>query len=290
MMKKKIFMILVAFVAMMTKVFSQQDVKNMAVATFDVTGNAVTKDEADAITELYITELVRTNKVNVVDRANFDKLIKEMSFQTGDWSNPEKTMALGTALNAQIIARGQIIKLGSKMYLSATVIDAKTAKVISSARKQFDSIDDIFNLLKPFADDLVISLSRVDLDWENLKIGSLGPGGGLIFHIEGNKYYECSELLGVADWEGAKAMCKAYKGGGYTDWYLPTKDELNYVYWELRRTGKISGNDWHWSSSPFGSIGYKYYGVWVQRFSDGNQDYHDKGNSRCVRAVRAFSN
>ncbi len=286
MMKKKIVLILVAFVAMMTKVFSQQDVKNMAVATFDVTGNAVTKDEADAITELYITELVRTNKVNVVDRANFDKLIKEMSFQTGDWSNPEKTIALGNALNAQIIARGQIIKLGSKMYLSATVIDAKTAKVISSARKQFDNIDDIFNLLKPFADDLVISLSRVDVDWENLEIGSLGPGGGLIFHIEGNKYYECSELLGVADWEsGAEAMCKAYKGGGYTDWYLPTEDELNYIYWNLRKTGKISGNDWYWSSSHSST----FY-VWVQRFSDGRRDSSIDHSSASVRAVRVFSN
>lgn len=282
---KRLMMILLAMLAMAMVCFAQQNVKNLAVATFDITGNAVTKDEAESITELYITELVGTDKMNVVDRANFDKIVKEMKFQASDWSNKDKTAALGNAINAQIIARGKIMKVGSKMYLSATVIDTKTANVLSSSRRQFDSIDDIFNLLKPFAEDLVASLSRTDVDWANLKIGSLGPGGGLIFHIEGNKYYECSELLGVADLENAKAMCKAYKGGGYTDWYLPTKDELNYIYLNLRKTGKISSNDWYWSSSP----GYDYPSAWVQQLSNGYQYEGDKYLARCVRAVRAFA-
>jgi len=50
------------------------------------------------------------------------------------------------------------------------------------------------------------------------KIGDKGPGGGIVFYIEGNKAYECSELLGDANWENAKTLCTNYRGGGKSDW------------------------------------------------------------------------
>lgn len=275
---KKIILALIAllFTAL---VFGQIEPKSMAVATFDVTGNAVSSDEAEAITELYITELVSTGKVSVVDRTNFNKLLQEMQFQAGDWADSEKTVKLGTAAGAELISRGQIIKLGSKLYLSATVIDVKTAKVLSSAKTQFNSLDDIFGILTSFANDAVEGLF--------LKIGDIGPGGGLVFYIEGTRAWECSEVLGASNWEGAKTLCSEYRGGGYSDWYLPSKDELNLVYINLRRTGKISGNDGYWSSSEYDN---SY--AWRQIFSDGDQgDVYrpNKNDTYSVRAVRAFN-
>lgn len=272
---KKIILALIA-VLFTALLFGQTEPKSMAVATFDVTGNAVSSDEAEAITELYITELVSTGKVSVVDRTNFNKLLQEMQFQAGDWADSEKTVKLGTAAGAELISRGQILKLGSKLYLSATVIDVKTAKVLSSAKTQFNSLDDIFGILTSFANDAVEGLS--------LKIGDIGPGGGLVFYIEGTRAWECSEILGESNWEGAKTLCSEYRGGGYSDWYLPSEDELNLVYINLRITGKISGNDWFWSSSESTSIH-----AWDQRFSDGYQDFSNKSSTLSVRAVRAFN-
>ena len=184
-------MLMSVFMLVCSSIFAQEQ-KVVEVATFDITGNAVTQEEADAITELFITELVATGKVSVVDRANFDKIVKEMKFQASDWSDCAKTTALGNAANAQLISRGQIIRLGSKLYLSSSIIDAKNAKVLSSAREQFNSLDDVFGLLENFAKNTVAGLS--------LKIGDIGPGGGLVFYIEGNKSYEVSELLGTATW------------------------------------------------------------------------------------------
>lgn len=273
---KKLISASIISVAALVCGFAESAPKSMAVATFDITGNAVSSDEAESITELYIAELVSTGKVSVVDRTNFNKILKEMQFQAGDWANSEKTVKLGTAAGAEIISRGQIIKLGSKMYLSATLIDVKTAKVLSSAKVQFVSIDDIFGILTKFAKDAVEGLS--------LKIGDIGPGGGLVFYIEGNRAYECSEVLGEGSWSEAIALCSEYRGGGYDDWYLPSRDELNYIYQNLRKSGKISGNSWFWSSSA----SYSDY-AWGQRFSDGFQksDVY-KSNTLSVRAVRAF--
>jgi hypothetical protein len=37
------------------------------------------------------------------------------------------------------------------------------------------------------------------------------------------------------NWEDAKAYCENYRGGGYTDWRMPTQDELAGLY-NLRKT------------------------------------------------------
>lgn len=273
-MKKLIATLIIAAFALVCG-FAESALKSIAVATFEVSGNVFSSDEAESITELYIAELVSTGKISVVDRTNFNKILKEMQFQAGDWANSEKTVKLGTAIGAEIISRGQIIKLGSKMYLSATLIDVKTAKVLSSAKVQFVSIDDIFGILTKFAKEAVEGLS--------LKIGDIGLGGGLVFYIEGNRAYECSEVLGERNWNEAKTLCSKYRGGGYDDWYLPNKDELNYIYQNLRKSGKILGNSKFWSSS------INYNGdAWEQRFSDGNCDDYPKTNTLSVRAVRAF--
>ena len=276
---KKMFIVFWMLLIVTSMGFAQ---KSIAVSTFDITGGAVSSEEAEAITELFISELVATGKVNVVDRANFDKVIEEMKFQSSDWSNSEKTIALGNAVNANMVVRGQIIKLGSKMYLSSTIIDLKTANVLSSAREQFNSLDDIFGLLTNFATKTVEGLS--------LKIGDIGPGGGIVFYIEGKKAYEVSEILGEANWETAMSMAKNFRGGGYDDWYLPTRDELNLVYINLRMTGIISGDSYHWSSSEVNSG----KDACSQCFSQGGQYAGWPGAykySTCsVRAIRAFSN
>ena len=275
---KKLISALIIAVAALVCTFAESAPKSMAVATFDINNNAVSKDDAEAVTELYIAELVSSGKVDIVDRNNFNKLLKEMQFQTSDWANSEKTVKLGTATGAQVISRGQIIKLGSKMYLSATLIDVKTAKVLSSAKVQFVSIDDIFGILTKFAKDAVEGLS--------LKIGDIGPGGGLVFYIEGNRAWECSEVLGERNWSEAKTLCSEYRGGGYDDWYLPNNDELNYIYQNLRKSGKILGNEWFWSSSE----GYNYgTSAWRQIFTVGTQYSTNKGSISYVRAVRLFS-
>lgn len=277
---KKILSALVISVAAVAFAFTKP--KSMAVATFDINNIAVSKDDAEAVTELYIAELVSSGKVDIVDRNNFNKLLKEMQFQAGDWANSEKTVKLGTATGAQVISRGQIIKLGSKMYLSATVIDVNTAGVVSSAKVQFDSIDSVFDILPNFVKAVTENLS--------LKIGDIGPGGGLICNIEGGRALECSEVLGSATWSGAKEICSEYRGGGYDDWYLPSREELNFIYVNLKLTGKIIGSSWFWSST------FKaYYDLFNEAYAyclymgDGDIDSFETDSDKIVRAVRAFN-
>jgi TolB-like protein len=111
--------------------------------------------------------------------------------------------------------------------------------------------------------------------------GDPGPGGGIVFQGPGGVWMEVSEFLGVYDWNSALSVARNYKGGGYSDWRLPTKDEMKLIYQNLR--AKYIDVTSYWSSSDINnSI------AWYQRFSDGKQDYRRKGDRHGVCAVRAF--
>ena len=81
----------------------------------------------------------------------------------------------------------------------------------------------------------------------------------------------------------AASIARDYNGGGYTDWYLPSKDELNQLYVNKAAIGGGFANDYYWSSTEYDS---NY--AWLQYFSNGAQDVYIKGFPIYVRAVRAF--
>jgi hypothetical protein len=67
----------------------------------------------------------------------------------------------------------------------------------------------------------------------------------------------------------AAGVARAYTGGGYTDWYLPSKDELNKLYLNRVAIGGFisNSNGLYWSSSEIQS--YPYHSAWLQDFSNG---------------------
>jgi hypothetical protein len=135
-------------------------------------------------------------------------------------------------------------------------------------------------------------ITKVNFNNSNISIGDEGPGGGTIFFAEGGKYMECSGELGNYNWRDAIDRARNYRGGDYTDWRLPNKNELYFMYQNLHKKG-LGGfsQDAYWSSSQNGS---NY--AWYQRFkdgiqSDGSQTFADSSGLRqrlLVRAVRAF--
>jgi len=77
-------------------------------------------------------------------------------------------------------------------------------------------------------------------------------------------------------------VARAYRGGGYDDWYLPSKEELNQLYLNRSAVGGFASGV-YWSSSEINA-----YGAWIQGFVSGNQNYNFKNVEWRVRPVRAF--
>ncbi|MCL2721780.1 MAG: hypothetical protein FWD47_10650 [Treponema sp.] len=154
----------------------------VVVVPFTATGG-VTADEAQIVTELFIVELVSTGRVNVVDRASFDLIMAQMRFQDTDWASRERTAEFGKALNAQAIIRGQLMKMGERIYWTATVIDVNTHQILSSARDQVGSINQIFNRLPEFCQQIVSSLPQPPAPPVNHFVGRWQAGDGCILVI-----------------------------------------------------------------------------------------------------------
>lgn len=157
-----------------------------------------------------------------------------------------------------------------------------------------------------------------------ITVGKLGPAGGLVFYDKGSfsdgwRYLEAapSDTHAGIQWHNgssidikgtgtaigsgkantaaiiaaqgsssyAAMVCRNLSMGGFSDWFLPSKDELNLIYQNLKKLnlGKF-GAGWYWSSSED-----SYNIAWGQRFSDGVQNNFNYKNDRyAVRAVRAF--
>lgn len=117
----------------------------------------------------------------------------------------------------------------------------------------------------------------------------------------------------------AAQFCRGLSIGGFNDWYLPAKDELEILYRNFKPTiqanstsygansssvppqgNYTSGNpaktsialfkegaaeafiaDWYWSSTQYSSSS-----AWYQLFNDGGQYYFNKSSAYYVRAIR----
>jgi hypothetical protein len=83
----------------------------------------------------------------------------------------------------------------------------------------------------------------------------------------------------------AAQLCTNLNFNGFNDWFLPSRDELNMMYQNLRRRNLGSfGSDWYWSSSQ----SEHRNDALAQRFNNGSQNAKAKRDDFLIRAVRAF--
>ena len=91
-------------------------------------------------------------------------------------------------------------------------------------------------------------------------------------------------IISVFGHNFAAYAARSYTGGGYTDWYLPSTDELNKLYLSKAYTGNFQGVN-YWSSTEF-NLGWAYR----QDFNTGTiYSYGGKNTGYAVRAIRSLS-
>ena len=80
----------------------------------------------------------------------------------------------------------------------------------------------------------------------------------------------------------AEAHCTSYAGGGYSDWYLPAKNELNLAWVNISLLGALGlSSAYYWASTQH-SASFAYY----QNLGSGTSAYSYKSNNAIARPVR----
>jgi hypothetical protein len=97
-----------------------------------------------------------------------------------------------------------------------------------------------------------------------------------------------TKLLACGETNFAAKYVDALTDGGYSDWYIPSKDELNKLYENKNLVGNfINGPNWYWSSSEWSPVGPDV-NAWYQFMDDGSVSFEDKNGQKGVRAIRSF--
>jgi hypothetical protein len=90
---------------------------------------------------------------------------------------------------------------------------------------------------------------------------------------------------GGASTDYAAALARTYNGGGYTDWYLPSKDELNKLYLQRIAIGGFTTNS-YWTSSEVTNTSATFQDFFTDTSEWGSVMKY--ATTLYVRAVRSF--
>lgn len=156
---------------------------------------------------------------------------------------------------------------------------------------------------------------------KEFKVGDFGPAGGIVFYdkgvfsdgwrylevasrdVSGKFKYGKNGKLNTSNGLGAgkentsliialngrsssyaALVCTSYSEGGYTDWYLPSKDELEMIYEKLKGNKNLNiVKDGYWSSSQLNSsYAYGFSFKTKKTFTDSESSKYR------IRLVRSF--
>jgi hypothetical protein len=126
-------------------------------------------------------------------------------------------------------------------------------------------------------------------EWSGIRWGARGVNAGGkgagVGEGKSNTQTILKAMNEIGESVPAVQQCVNLNHGGFRDWFLPSKAELNLMYSNLK-LNNLGGfkNEWYWSSTEVNSEQ-----AWRQNFSDGSQSNgNNKDYTYYVRAVRQF--
>jgi len=204
---------------------------------------------------------------------------------------------------------------------------------LANADEAYDKMDPLVDKLVQTIANAGERIPRVQgsgTSGRTYKIGEFGPAGGIVFYDKGIfsngwRYLEAApvEIEFRGQWGGrgtnlsgtgtavgtgkrnteiiverlgigsAAGLCTRLNFDGYNDWFLPSKDELDFMYKNLKQIsmGNFTtiNDENNWTQIYYSSSQYSDKEAWCQRFDTGQQaGYGYKDSNYLVRAVRAF--
>jgi hypothetical protein len=246
---------------------------NIAVAanTLKVDTDATSVNAAGALMDSELTDLAGIKAVTI---STLQVIPSEGAFVDGDKTKLDGIEALIVALENKVRALEEHTPI-------AEVGDFRAGGVVF----WLDPVDNRHGLVCAIEDQ------SAGIQWYNGSYITTGVTGTAIGAGSANTTAIIASQ-GTPETSYAAGLARAYGGGGFNDWFLPSKDELNQMYQNkatinstatANSGSNLQTSDYYWSSTE-GANNF----AWVQSFYNGYQSFNFKDLTDYVRAVRAF--
>ena len=125
-------------------------------------------------------------------------------------------------------------------------------------------------------------------------VSNFKNGGYVVYEKDGHGLIMSNIDCGKFNWSDSKIVCDEWSINGYSDWHLPTKEELEFIYNKMYKIGiggvglKSSGN---WSSGYWSSTEgptFFFFGLGDTYKENYKFSIRSEDSQQRVRAVRNF--
>ncbi|TGL58175.1 hypothetical protein EHQ58_12405 [Leptospira ognonensis] len=162
-------------------------------------GNGVTASELETVTEIIITNLVKTNLFEVVDQQTILKTKQEQNKYNEDCRKEIKdcTIQLGELINANRILTGKITKINSKYFINGYIVDPTQNRIDFAESEIAENLSLLTQASEIFAKKIAGGvLEYYDVEYKSkvtiqnlsyIKKSAMFPGYGQYTHYSQNQ-------------------------------------------------------------------------------------------------------
>jgi TolB-like protein len=103
--------------------------EKITVAVLDFEGKNVSRENAEALTDLLRTELFNTGCFKVIERQQIQKILEEQKFQLSGVTDADQAAEIGRLLNVKKIMIGTVTRLGGTHIINTRIVDVQSGQV-----------------------------------------------------------------------------------------------------------------------------------------------------------------
>jgi hypothetical protein len=210
------------------------------IAVWDLTPGDIKLAYAQDLTSILVSEISKLGKYEVYSQENVRTLAGWTAERMQLGCTDTKCLtALGQMDIAKLIS-GRVGKIGNRYSVSLNLFDTQNARAEKSVSEFGRSEDELIDLVQVALRKLLgveVSPTRVEQRPSPASGSEIGRDGRFIAYNNGTVLDTRTNLMWAAkdngsdiNWANAKSYCEYYRGGGYTDWRMPTQDELAGLY------------------------------------------------------------
>jgi len=229
------------------------------IAVFDFEVTTSDKGIARPLTESVRREIVLSGKYKVIDRGNMEKILGEQKLQMSGCVTGECIVEAGQLLGVGKLISGTVSMVGKTYYLTLSMISVKTGEIENVAEDTCKcEVDELIGSTKRLAKKLLGEKVEQSVATEPKPVPAtiaivppaitsketardgrfIAYDNGIVLDARTNLIWAAMDNGSNINLSDAKNYCENYRGGGYSDWRMPTQDELAGLY-----DGSVNGNN-----------------------------------------------